>query len=325
MLFSALLMAAAVPQAAIVQPASDTMIEAPGPMGPLQGTLVNPAGEGAAPAPMVLIIPGSGPTNRDGDNPLGVRGAVFRQLAEGLLARGIGSVRIDKRGMFGSASAIPDANAVTIADYAGDVRTWIGTIRQRTGVPCVWVLGHSEGGLVALVAAQGASDICGLLLVSTAGRPMGEVIRDQLRANPANAPILPSALAAIDSLEAGRRVDPATLHPALASGLLRPNVQGYLIDAFRYDPARLAAAARVPVLILQGKQDIQVGIEDASLLKNAQPAAKLVTLAGVNHVLKPVASDGRGANIATYADPSIGIDPSVIDAVAAMVLAGTPR
>ena len=311
-----MLLALAVPQAA-----ADGTIEAPGPSGPLQGTLVEASG---AAAPMVLIIPGSGPTNRDGDSPLGVRGAVFRQLAEGLAARGIGSVRIDKRGMFGSAKAIPDANDVTIADYAADVHNWIGVIRQRSGVPCVWVLGHSEGGLVALAAAQGATDICGLVLVATAGRPMGQVLREQLRANPANAPILPSALAAIDSLEAGRKVDVAMLHPALA-GLFNPRVQPYLIDAFRYDPARLIAAVKGPVLILQGKNDLQVGIEDASTLKNARPSAKMVTLAGVNHVLKPVTAEGRNANVATYGDPAIGIDPAVTDTIATMILPGAPR
>nr|WP_299905349.1 alpha/beta fold hydrolase [Sphingomonas bacterium] len=325
-MLSALLIAtsAPLPQAATAAAAVDVTIEAPGPSGPLQGAMLNPPVAGGQ-APMVVIIPGSGPTNRDGDSPLGTSGGVYRQLAWGLAARGIGSVRIDKRGMFGSAAAIPDANNVTIADYAGDVRTWIGVIRKRTGVPCVWVLGHSEGGLVALAAAQGATDICGLLLVATAGRPMGEVIRAQLRANPANAPILASALNAIDTLEAGNPVDPATLHPALASGLFRLSVQPYLINAFRQDPARLIAAFKGPVLILQGKRDIQVGIEDASLLKNAQPTAKLVTLEGVNHVLKPVASDARGANVATYADASIAIDPSVTDTIAAMVLSGTHR
>src|SRR4051812_6081088 len=146
----------------------EVAIEAPGPQGPLGGTMI----ESAAGAPVVLIIPGSGPTDRNGDNPLGVSGGVYRQIAIGLAARGIASVRVDKRGMFGSHSAVADANDVTIADYAADVRSWIGAIRKRTGAPCVWVLGHSEGGLVALVAAQSAPDICGLLLVAAMGRPL---------------------------------------------------------------------------------------------------------------------------------------------------------
>ena len=172
---------------------------------------------------MMLIIPGSGPTDRDGNNPLGVKAATYRLLAEGLAERGIGTVRIDKRGMFASAAAVADGNAVTIDDYVADVGAWIGAIRKETGVSCVWLLGHSEGGLVALAAAQKLPDICGLVLVSAAGRPLGDVLRTQLQANPANAPILPQAMAAIESLEAGKHFDVAGMHPAACSPTIRPS------------------------------------------------------------------------------------------------------
>jgi pimeloyl-ACP methyl ester carboxylesterase len=302
--------------AASAQQASpEVVIEAPGPQGPLAGTMI----ERAPGAPVVLIIPGSGPTDRNGDNPLGVRGGVYRQLAVGLAARGIASVRIDKRGMFGSHAAVADANDVTIADYAGDVHSWIGVIRKRTGAPCIWVFGHSEGGLVALVAAQSAPDICGLLLVAAIGRPLADVMRQQFKANPANAPILGQALAAIDSLEAGKTFDPAGLNPALVP-VFSPKVQPYLIDFFRYDPAKLAAAYKGPMLVLQGNRDLQVTLEDAAILKNAHLSAKLVIVPGVNHVLKPVAGETRGDNFATYGDASLPIDPAVVDGVATAVL-----
>jgi uncharacterized protein len=68
---------------------------------------------------------------------------------------------------------------VTIDEYASDIHSWIKTIRKRTAASCVWVLGHSEGGLVALKAAQDTTDICGLILVSTAGRPVAKTSRSQ--------------------------------------------------------------------------------------------------------------------------------------------------
>jgi pimeloyl-ACP methyl ester carboxylesterase len=157
-----------------------TYVQAPGPLGPLKGTMLAPASGRLA---MMLIIPGSGPTDRDGNNPLGVKAATYRLLAGGLAERGIGTVRIDKRGMFASAAAVADGNAVTVDDYVADVGAWISVIRKETGVSCVWLLGHSEGGIVALAAAQKLPDICGLVLVSAAGRPLGEVLRMQLRAN----------------------------------------------------------------------------------------------------------------------------------------------
>jgi uncharacterized protein len=296
---------------------AQTFVEAPGPAGPLKGTMLVPtSGE----APMMLIIPGSGPTDRNGNNPLGVRASTYRLLAEGLAERGIGTVRIDKRGMFGSAAAVNDANAVTIDDYVSDIEAWTAVIRKRTGVPCVWLIGHSEGGLVALATAQKSADICGLVLVATAGRPLGEVLRMQLRSNPANAPILDQSMSAIDALEAGKRVDVSGMHPALTQ-LFAPQVQGFLIDAFSYDPAKLIASVSKPILILQGKRDMQVGVTDAERLKEAAPKAELALLPDTNHVLKAVTSDDRRANAATYADPSLPLAAHVVDTVAGFVKA----
>lgn len=291
------------------------VIKAPGPAGPLSGTALGPPNSDA---PVVLIIPGSGPTDRNGNNPLGVRASSYRLIAEGLAARGIRSVRIDKRGMFGSARAISDANAVTMEDYAADIRIWVATIRERMGAPCVWVLGHSEGGLVALVAAQRAPDICGLLLVSTTGRRLGDVLRDQIGATPANAPIREQAEVLITRLEAGQRFAPEGIHPALLP-LFRPEVQGFLISAFALDPAKLIAAYTGPALILQGLRDIQAGRTDAERLRQAHPNAEMVLLPNANHVLKAVASDDRTANIATYQDPDRPLADGVIGALAAFV------
>jgi pimeloyl-ACP methyl ester carboxylesterase len=290
-------------------------VEAPGPNGALKGTMLAPA-SGAA--PMMLMIPGSGPTDRDGNNPYGLKASTYKLLAEGLVERGIGTVRIDKRGMFASTHAVADPNAVTIDDYVTDVGAWIASIRKQTDTPCVWLLGHSEGGLVALAAAQKVQDICGLVLISTAGRPLGEVLRMQLRANPANAPVLAQAMSAIDTLEAGRRVDVTSMNPALLP-LFAPQVQGFLINVFSYDPAKLIAAVSKPVLILQGERDIQVSVADAERLKQAAPQAKLVLLPDTNHVLKTVTTDDRRANGVTYADPSLPLAPGVLDAVANFV------
>ncbi|WP_374580379.1 alpha/beta hydrolase [Pseudoduganella sp.] len=294
----------------------DVPIETAGPMGPLKGMLLEPA---SGSRQVALIIPGSGPTDRDGNSRLGVQASTYKLLARDLAAQGVATVRIDKRGMFSSAAAVPDANAVTIADYVADVHSWVGTVRQRTGAACVWLIGHSEGGLVAMAAAEAGPGVCGLVLVSAAGRPMGAVLRDQIKANPANAPLMEQAMSAISSLEQGRRVDAASLHPAL-QGLFAPPVQGFLISAFSYDPARLLARYPKPVMILHGQRDIQVGERDAYALKQAAPKAKLVLLSNVNHVLKVVASDDVRANLAAYSDPALPLAPGVGSAIAEFLM-----
>lgn len=314
-LLGALLMARAAHAALAATP--EEFLEAAGPQGPLKATL-RAADQAGPNRPVVLIIPGSGPTDRDGNNPLGVKAAPYRLLAEALAAQGVSTVRIDKRGMFASAGAIPDANQVTIADYAADAQAWTRVIQRKTGAPCVWLLGHSEGGLVALAAAQRPEGLCGLILVAAGGRPLGEVLRDQFRANPANAPILKDAESAIDRLTQGERVDVSALHPALQR-IFAPAVQGLLISSFGLDPTKLLGAYSGPVLILQGERDLQVSVDDARRLSQADSKAKLMLLPGVNHVLKAVAGDTPGANFATYADPSLPLAPGIAEAIAGFV------
>ncbi len=301
----------------------ERQVMAEGPTGPLGGTLLMPE---TSSAPVVLIVPGSGPTDRDGNGPFGLNASTYKLLAEGLAARGIATVRIDKRGMFGSAGAVADPNDVTAEDYVTDIKSWISSIReQRTDSGCVWVLGHSEGGLMALLAGQDPTmETCGLILVASMGRPLGEVLRDQLEPQLAGTPLLDKALRAIASLEAGRHVDASDMDPALQP-LFNPAVQDFLISAFALEPAELIAAYSKPVLILQGERDLQVSTEDARRLDAAAPASTLVFLPHANHVLKDIHSPDRVANIATYGNFELPLAPGAIDAIADFVLSQNPE
>ncbi|MGJ8560513.1 MAG: alpha/beta hydrolase [Litorimonas sp.] len=276
-------------------------------MNGLAGTFRN----GGTDAPVVLIVPGSGPTDRDGNNPMGVQAAPYRLLAEGLGDAGISTLRVDKRGLFSSAAA-GNANAVTVDIYAQDYLDWAARLRAETGRDCVYMLGHSEGGpMVSAAAAQDNSGICGLILVASPGRPLFDVLREQLRANPANAPVLDDALSAIDQLESGERVDVSAMHPAL-QGLFDPSVQNYLISAYGVDPAALVKTADLPTLVLQGDNDIQISVTDAERL--AGDHGQLVVLPGVNHVLKDAPTDQAG-NYATYANPDLPLGDGVVTAI----------
>jgi pimeloyl-ACP methyl ester carboxylesterase len=283
---------------------------------PLHGTLLTPENASA----VGVILPGSGPTDRDGNSPMGVSASTYRLLAEGLAAQGIATVRIDKRGIGASAAAGPAEADLRFDAYVADARAWAAEAAGRAGKPCAWLIGHSEGALIALKAVEDGDDkICGLVLLSGAGRPAGVVIREQLTALPE--PMKAQAFSALTELEAGRTV--ADTPPALAA-LFRPSVQPYLISWLPLDPAALIAAYDGPVFIGQGTTDLQVGVADAQALAAADPRATLKLWDGVNHVLKTAPSD-RAANIAAYSNPDLPLAPGVVEDVAAFIHDQTGR
>jgi len=290
-----------------------TPVTLPSEPAPLHGTLLTPQGPTRA---VAVILPGSGPTDRDGNSPMGIVSATYRLLAEGLAEQGVATVRIDKRGIAESAGAGGREEDLRFGDLVTDARAWAAATAARTGKPCVWLIGHSEGALVALAAVEGGNDsICGLVLLSGAGRRARVVLEEQLGPQLPE-PLRTQAFHALSELEAGRTV--ADTPPVLAA-LFRPSVQPYLISWLALDPAALIRTYDGPVMIAQGTTDIQVTMTDAQALATAQPAARLVIWKGVNHVLKAAPTD-RAANIATYSDPNLLLASGVVDDVAEFIL-----
>jgi pimeloyl-ACP methyl ester carboxylesterase len=284
------------------------------PNGTLQGTLSAPAAGPAAPA--ALILAGSGPTDRNGNGP-GIRPGSYKMLADALAAAGITTLRTDKRGIAHSALAMPSEKDMRVQTYVDDARTWAEQLRATTHAPCVWLIGHSEGALIAEAAADDNPHICGLVLLSGAGRKAGDILRDQLGhpLHPYPDALRDRAFAIIAELEAGRTVDDI---PTSLLALFRPSVQPYLISWFALDPVALLARTKLPVLIVQGDNDIQITPDDAKKLAAAKPDAKLVIVPGMNHVLK-IAPTERAANVATYGDPDLPLAPALADTVTAFV------
>jgi pimeloyl-ACP methyl ester carboxylesterase len=278
------------------------------PTGDLHGTLLVP--QTTAPPNVVLIIAGSGPTDRDG-NSVGAAGRndALKMLAEALLARGIASVRYDKRGVAASAPAAPSESDLRFDTYVEDAAAWLHMLVADPRFSEVAVAGHSEGALIGTLAAQQVA-IDRVISIAGAGRPAGEVLLEQLERQLTGS-LLDASRAIIASLNAGN-IYPNP--PSALSSLFRPSVQPYLISWFRYDPAAELAKLTVPVLIVQGTTDIQVAVIDAQRLAAAKPAAPLVIINGMNHVLKDVPDDLE-AQARSYTDPTLPIDatlPNVI-------------
>jgi pimeloyl-ACP methyl ester carboxylesterase len=282
------------------------------PAGALEGTVLCP--DTPAPWPAVLLIAGSGPTDRNG-NSVGLPGLnnSLRLLAEALADRGIASVRYDKRGIGGSRAAMTSEAELRFDMLADDAAAWVQRMRLDPRFSTVTVIGHSEGSLLGMLATQRANADAYVSLEG-AGRSASAVIHEQL-ASRAPAPLAAQADSIMAEIDAGRTVD--SVPPALAA-IFRPSVQPYLVSWFRYDPAKEVAKLQVPVLIVQGTTDIQVSPEDARLLAAADPRARLVLVDGMNHVLKLVPPD-MSQQLKSYSDPSLAVAPRLVNAVSAFV------
>ena len=279
---------------------------------PLSGTLLTP--NGAKPGPAVLLIAGSGPTDRDGNSVVAsIKPANLKLIAQGLAAAGIPSLRYDKRGLAKSAPAMVREADLRFTTYGDDAATFARFLKTQPNVTCVVLLGHSEGALIAAIAAQQVAT-CGVIEVSGIGRPLGIVLREQMAAQPLTPAMRIQVETALTDLEHGHETPNI---PGLES-LFRASVQPYLISQVSLDPTKALAGVKAPVLILQGDNDLQVKVEDAERLHAARPDATLVILPGVNHVLKTAPTD-RAGNIAAYADPERPLAPGVMPAIVSFV------
>ena len=280
--------------------------------GVLHGTLSLPDGQGKV--PVVLLHAGSGPTDRNGNSAmLPGQNNALRMLAEALARNGIATLRYDKRGIGASASAGRREADLRLDDYIDDATAWLRQLRADPRFTNVLMAGHSEGALIAMVACQKAQ-LDGCVLIAGAGNALDDILRVQLK------PRLPPDLYAQNerillALKRGEQV--SDVPPALLA-LYRPSVQSYLISSMKVDPRAVVGALRMPLLILQGATDLQVSVADAQALSAAAPAARLVIVPGMNHVLKMVSGD-LAQQMPSYGDPALPLAPALVDAVTAFV------
>ena len=281
--------------------------------GTLHGTLDLPEGEG--PWPVALVIAGSGPTNRDGNN-AGMQNDHLKLLGTGLAERGVATLRYDKRGIGASAAALTREDDLRFEHLVDDAARWVEKLRKDERFSRVVVIGHSEGSLVGMLAAAKTKPGA-FVSIAGPGRRAADVLREQLEPQllGPQGVFWKNAQAILAALEEGKTFEDVA--PPLHS-LFRPSVQPYLISYFRYDPAKEIGKLQMPVLILQGKRDIQVKPEDAEALAKALPAAKLVLLDEMNHVLKAPGDDPR--QIESYTDPSKPVVEALFDALAPFVM-----
>jgi len=282
-------------------------------VGAIDAWLSTPSG--ADQPPVALLIAGSGSTDHDGNGPQ-VKPATLKKLSDALVARGIATLRYDKRGAGGWREEFGKPEDFRFKDYVDDAAALVAHLRAGGKFSKVVVIGHSEGGLVGILTAR-RIPVDKLVLLAVAARKQGDLLKAQLQKK------LPpdrfaGAAKAIDAIMAGEIVDP--MPPGLA---IPPSLQPGIASAFTEDPIPPLQKIEEPILIVAGDKDSQLARLDFLALTTAAFAAKTLWLPEMNHVLVDVSDEAD--DLAAYNQPERPLDADMIDAVADFTLAKGPR
>ena len=255
----------------------------------LAGTLTLPPGHAAAGAPLagVVIVSGFGPTTRDGIVAPGtVRDPFYYDLGRAFTDAGMAVLRYDKRGT--GQSGLPPDQALSFGDMVADAGAAVGFLADRLEVDPgrIAVVGHEEGGLVAMDLAGADPRVSSLVMVSAPGRPLLEVLADDF-ANSGHAEEVDELRAVVEGLLAGAGVpDPTELPPFLANFFPEAE-ETYLEDIFSLDPVALAREVDVPTLIVRGEAATGISAADADALADALgPDSEVVVASGAGPTLR---------------------------------------
>lgn len=275
--------------------------------GKMIGQIEIPEGEG--PFPLMIILAGSGPTDRNGNSLVMVgKNNSLKMIAEELAAEGIASIRYDKRGVGLNMGLATKEEDLRFNHYIEDAVAWADFAKEDDRFSDIGFIGHSEGSLVGMIAAQEAGATVFVSLAG-AGRQIDEILLEQL-SNQLPSELMSESEKVIKKLKQGEQVEEVSneLH-----SIFRPSVQPYMISWLQYNPIEQIKKLDARILLINGTADLQVPSSDAELLHQAKDS-ELLIIEKMNHVLKESPSDEAG-NMATYTDPSLPLAEGLMDGI----------
>ena len=279
--------------------------------GAIHGTVTMPK-NATGKIPVVLIIAGSGPTDRNGNSPkLDLETNAYKDIAEALGKSGIASVRYDKR-MVGESETHNKEADLRFDDYVDDAVGLVEMLSQDDRFSKVIVLGHSEGSLVGMLACYD-QPVKAYISVAGAGDSADKILTEQMKSK--SQFMQDGFKTLLDSLRKGKTID--NIDPALYF-IARPSIQRYLMSWCKYNPPRMLKRLKIPVMIIQGTTDLQVTVSDAEKLKKGKSDATMLIIPGMNHILKDAPAD-RDQNLATYNKPDLPLKAELMPGIISFI------
>ncbi|GGG54122.1 alpha/beta hydrolase [Bizionia arctica] len=253
--------------------------------------------------PLVIYIHGSGNVDRNGNQAgVNINGNYIKQLADSLNTRNIAFYRYDKR----SATEENLKFMMENLDFYGfveDANIAIANFKNDKRFNSITLIGHSQGSLVAMLAAVNGVD----KYVSLAGisEDMGDFIINSYQLYSEEMGTM--AREQIEELKETGTIE--TVNPALAHLFSKPN-QPFFITWMAYNPSEEIKKLEIPILIINGTKDLQVKVEEANKLHEAKPDSELVIIENMNHLLKKIEKDED--NMKSYYSPDYPLSEKLI-------------
>lgn len=270
------------------------------------GTLEGTFNEPATSSKLVIIIAGSGPTDRNGNNPLGVKCNAYQLIAEALHNQHIASIRYDKRGIGKSKLLVMDESKMNFENFIDDAVAIFNFAKDSLGYKKIYFAGHSEGSLIGMMAAQKVK-AQGYISISGVGQSIDVIINEQMKVQPEK--IKQEIKSTLQQLKQKKLVDSV---PQYLYSLFRPSVQPYMISWLQYNPSSEIKKLKIPILILQGTCDIQVKPEQATMLHDANTNSEIAIINTMTHVLKNTTEDCLDKGRITYTDANLPLNETFV-------------
>lgn len=272
------------------------------------GSLLVP--DSAEKPPLVIILAGSGPTDRNGNQSF-MKNDAYKKLARGLAKEGIASFRYDKR-LFQIQKLKLKEEDFRFDDFVTDAVSVLDHFKEKENFGKIIVLGHSQGSLVGMLAAKEKADA--FISIAGAGRPIDSIIVDQIAQQMPG--FKESSRKAFDEM---RETGSTSSYNPFLESIFRPSLQPFMLSWLVYDPGTEIGNLDIPVLIINGTNDFQVTVSEAELLKKGKPEAELLLLEGMNHVLTKIEGDDTLTNSKSYNEPALPLHPELVPVISAFI------
>lgn len=231
---------------------------------------------------LAIIIAGSGPTDRNGNQNL-LKNNSLKKLAERLSKEGVATFRYDKRIVKQIRRGNVDMN-IRFDDFITDAISALNYFKNSSAFNKIYIIGHSQGSLVGIVAAKEGAD--GFISLAGAGKPIDEVIIDQINNT---APMFTEDTKRVFSvMKEGKTTSD---FPQALTSIFNLEVQPFMMSWMAYNPQEEIKNLDIPTLIINGTKDLQVSVDEANLLHSANENSTLTIIEKMNHILVPIEGD----------------------------------